>query len=229
MTKPLHDPVLLPTQAWSGMEDSVPLAVPSSPVLTQLPFPEDTPKSEGTTLKEQIIHDWGFKTDNAVHLMLKRAKRQKKFKNKAAQRKKMSDPTERLAAFHKHGVSTSTPDNDLHKWSSLPMKTHQHTKHEANPFVYQWCHDSRLVHEEKLRSSCSMTYQKLKKARRVKQAFSPQGCSEWSLPQLDQRVLAGHAPTLVKVDWNLDKGSTSFPAALHSPSTNQHTLPEEDM
>ena len=58
MTKPLHDPVRLPTQAWSGMEDSVPLAVPSSPVLTQLPFPEDTSKSEGTTLKERIIHDW---------------------------------------------------------------------------------------------------------------------------------------------------------------------------
>ena len=51
MTNPLDDAVLSPRQAWNGEE-------PHLPVLMQLPNPIDTSKCEGTTLTEEMIHDW---------------------------------------------------------------------------------------------------------------------------------------------------------------------------
>lgn len=47
------------------------------------------------------------------------------------------DPTKRLAAFHKHGLSASRPSNDFKEWYSQAMKTYQQTKPKANPFTYR--------------------------------------------------------------------------------------------
>ena len=47
------------------------------------------------------------------------------------------DPTERLAAFHKHDLSASRLNNDLKECSSRTVKTYQQTKHKANQFMYR--------------------------------------------------------------------------------------------
>jgi hypothetical protein len=70
------------TQAWSEIE--------TQDATGTIPQPHLKSDSPTSVKKHEIAKEWGFKTDEAVHLLMKRARRQKQLRSKAAQRKRMA-------------------------------------------------------------------------------------------------------------------------------------------
>jgi hypothetical protein len=127
-----------PTHAWTE-DDWRTSSVVSHGSHEGSPHPS-SPISGKRAVKEKIVDEWGFKTDTTVNLLMKRARRQKMFKNKAAQRKRMADPAERLAAFQRKGhvvMANSDPgrSDQSHHWG---QHTHQsHNSPMSSTKMYQ--------------------------------------------------------------------------------------------